>query len=225
VSEFLPVPEVERFPRLDRDPSWVRELPIGTHVARIFRASGPHAVRWHEFRSYGPLDGRFDPHPPPTGESPGFGVMYGVLESDRRGAAEAPTDPVVSPFATAILEVFQAQRMIRVDAGAPTLVDFAVTRPLRLLDLADSDWVTAAGGNAAIASGDRATSRSWARAIAAAYPGLDGAVGGRASRPSECGDPPGPARAHRRDRRDRRAVRLHPAVARPGPTPSPLRAA
>lgn len=184
MSEFLVRPDLGRFPDLARDPSWVRVLPAGTHVERIFRAGGPHASRWHDFRSYGPLDGRFDPHPPPTGETPGVGVMYGVLESPATGGSASPSDVTASPFATAILEVFQAQRMIRLEAGSPTFVDFAIVRPLRLLDLSDSDWVTAAGGNAAISSGDRATSRAWARAIAATYPALDGVVSASSLNPS-----------------------------------------
>src|SRR5690606_26754932 len=80
------------------------------------------------------------------------------------------------PFAAALLEVFQAQRMIRLRDGAPTLAAFEVRRPLRLLDLSDSDWVTVAGGNSAISSGDRERSRLWARAIAERYPELDGVV-------------------------------------------------
>lgn len=176
MSEYLPTPVGARFPQLDRDPRWVRELPPQSHIARIFRAGGPHPSRWFEFREYGPLDGRFDPHPLPTGASPGIGVMYGVLEAQRVSDTATPPTSVSSPFAAAILEVFQAHRMIRLDAGLPTFVDFAITRPLRLLDLADSDWVTAAGGNAAISSGDRAVSRAWTRAIVERYPEIDGVI-------------------------------------------------
>ncbi|MBB1033328.1 hypothetical protein G6031_02855 [Dietzia sp. CQ4] len=51
------------------------------------------------------------------------------------------------------------------------------TRELRLLDLGDSDWVTRAGGNAAISSGVRARSREWAREIHATYADeLDGLI-------------------------------------------------
>ena len=176
MSEYLPTPVGSRFPPLDRDSTWVRVLPAETHIARIFRAGGPHPARWFEFREYGPLDGRFDPQPLPVGESPGIGVMYGVLEAQSSSDTATPPALAASPFAAAILEVFQAQRMIRLDAGMPTFVDFAITRPLRLLDLADSDWVTAAGGNAAISSGDRAVSRAWTRAIVERYPEIDGVI-------------------------------------------------
>lgn len=112
--------------------------------------------------------------------------MYGVLETPRSGAApgddRAPATE--GPFAAVILEVFQAQRMIRVDAGAPTLVTFETVRELRLLDLSDSDWIAVAGGTSAISSGERARSREWARAIAARYPALDGVVSASSLVPS-----------------------------------------
>lgn len=202
MSEYLPEPDPKRFPQLGDDPRWVRRIPEGTLIARIFRASGAYPVEWHEFRSFGPLDGRFDPHPLPVGEHEGVGVMYGVLESSvgarsgastrdasigdasgddgaARAAAGSETGAhgaLEGPFAAALLEVFQAQRMIRLRDGAPTLAAFEVGRPLRLLDLSDSDWITVAGGNAAISSGDRERSRLWARAIAERYPELDGVV-------------------------------------------------
>lgn len=55
---------------------------------------------------------------------------------------------------------------------------FESTRPLRLLDLGDSDSVTRAGGNAAISSGVRSRSREWARAVYRHYRGesLDGVI-------------------------------------------------
>ncbi len=154
-------------------------------IVRIFRAGGAHPTAWHEFRSFGPLDGRFDPHPLPVGEHEDAAVMYGVLERGphTQSAADRPS-AVGGAFAAALLEVFQAQRMIRLRDGLPTLAAFETTRPLRLLDLSDSDWVTVAGGNAAISSGDREHSRAWARAIAASYPELDGVVSASSLVPS-----------------------------------------
>lgn len=50
-------------------------------------------------------------------------------------------------------------------------------RDLHLLDLGDSDWVTRAGGNAAISSGPRSRARLWARAIVEHYGDrLDGVI-------------------------------------------------
>ncbi|WP_336991631.1 hypothetical protein [Leucobacter sp. VD1] len=175
MSEQLPAPDPARFPALDADPSWVLSVPEGTLIARIFRAGGTHPVAWHEFRTFGPLDGRFDPHPLPVGEHEGAGVLYGVLERGRGGGV-ADGGALGGAFAAALLEVFQAQRMIRLRDGSPTLAAFEVTRPLRLLDLSDSDWIAVAGGNSAISSGDRERSRVWARAIAQRYPELDGVV-------------------------------------------------
>lgn len=174
MSEFLTAPDPARFPDLDRDPRWVREVPTGTALARIFRASGTHPSDWHEFRTFGPLDGRFDPHPEPVAEHPESGVLYAVLEETAPASTTGRAS--VGPFAAALLEVFQASRMIRVDIGAPTFAAFEIVRPLRLLDLTDSDWITVAGGNAAVSSGERTVSRAWARAIAEHYPEIDGVV-------------------------------------------------
>lgn len=171
MSEHLPPPDPSRFPSLDAGPSWVRELPVATALFRIFRAGGPHPSEWFDFREFGPLDARFDPHPEATGEHPGCGVMYAVVEG---GSPAGPTHD--SAFAACLLEVFQQHRIVRRSAGAPTLAAFEAARPLRLLDLNDSDWVSVAGGNAALSSGDRARSRAWARAIRASYPELDGVI-------------------------------------------------
>lgn len=184
MSELLPRPDRARFPELVAGETWVREVPAGTMLTRIYRAGGAHPVEWHTFREYGPLDGRFDPQPEPIGVHPGAGVLYTVLESrlsdagqrERHGEADPLEEAVSGPFAAALLEVFQAQRMIRRSAGTPVLALFEVARPLHLLDLADSDWVAVAHGNGAISAGDRSRSREWARAIRAHYPEIDGLV-------------------------------------------------
>ena len=170
MSEELPPPRADRFPELRPEGEWVREIPAGTLLSRIYKAGGPHPVDWHEFREYGPLDSRFDPHPEPTGEHPGEGVYYAVLEPQGEPAFPA------AAFAACLLEAFQGTRMVQRSEGAPTLVMFESARPLRLLDLSDSDWLAVAGGNAAISSGERSRARAWARAIRGAYPELDGVV-------------------------------------------------
>lgn len=178
MSEFLPPPDAAAFPDLGSDAGWVREVRSGTALARVFRAGGPHPAAWHSFRTYGPLDARFDPHPEPPAESPDEGVLYAVLEQ-----ADAEQD-TASAFAACLLEVFQATRIVRRSSGDPTLAVFESTRALRLLDLSDSDWVAVAGGNGAISSGDRMASRAWARAIRTTYPGLDGVISASSVVPS-----------------------------------------
>ncbi|MFD5600666.1 RES family NAD+ phosphorylase [Leucobacter sp. NPDC058333] len=173
MSERLPAPDTSRFPDLASDASWVRELATGTGFARIFKAGGPHPAAWYDFRTYGPVDARFDPHPEPPGDYPECGVMYAALES--RATTSTGGDPLAA-FAACLLEVFQSTRIVRRGDDDSTLVIFENARPLRLLDLSDSDWITVAGGNAAISSGDHSDARSWARAIHAHYPELDGIV-------------------------------------------------
>ena len=168
----------------------MRVCEAGALLARIHRASGEFPTLWHEFREYGPLDARFDPHPLPCAETRGAGVMYAVLEpspgdaTSADGADEGAPSGLESAFATCLLEVFQQHRMIRRSAGAPTLAAWEMTRPLHLLDLSDSDWIAVAGGNSAISSGDREHSRAWARAIRERYPELDGVVAASSLVPS-----------------------------------------
>ena len=167
MAEFAPHPDPSRFPDLTQDPQWIRTVPRGTLVARVFSAGGPYAMDWNEFRRFGPVDARFDHHPLPMGEHPGHGVMYVVAETD------GGTD---SALATCRLEVFQRERVMQVSRNGATLALSELARPVHLLQLSDSDWVTVAGGNAAVSSGSRARSREWARAIYSSYPDIDGVV-------------------------------------------------
>lgn len=176
MSELLPAPRRAKFPLLSQDPSWLRELPTGTMLARIYRRSGPHPTEWYEFRRYGPLDGRFDPHPLPTDTHESAGVFYAAVETSEVLPHAPSDDTTQSAFAACLLEVFQQHRLIDRATFDPALVMFEIERPLRLLDLAESDWITVAGGNAAISSGQRARAREWARAIHAHYPDLDGVI-------------------------------------------------
>lgn len=167
MAEYAPVPLVGRFPDLSTDPRWVRHLPHGTLLARIFPSAGPYPMHWNEFRSFGPVDARFDHHPPPMEYHDDHGVMYAVAEGD--GGRD-------SAFATCLLEVFQHHRVMDLSRNAATLALFELSRPIELLQLSDSDWLAVAGGNAAVSSGLRARSREWARAIYSAYPTLDGVI-------------------------------------------------
>lgn len=122
---------------------------------RIFFAAGAHPTPWSGFRGFGPVDARFDPHlPPPRVQE--RAVMYAA--TDARAC-----------FA----EVWQVSRLIDRRAGAPTLVAFDPTRPLRLLDLTGT-WPTRAGASMAINTGSRARARRWSQAIYAQFPDLDG---------------------------------------------------
>lgn len=70
-----------------------------------------------------------------------------------------------------VAECFRDRGAIELSRNAPYYVLFRTTRPLRLLDVMDSDWVTLAGGNGAISTGLRSMSRDWARAIYRHYKG------------------------------------------------------
>jgi hypothetical protein len=171
VAEFLPPPDVARFPELAQQHLCLvgTDIPLG----RIYWAGGSFSLPWNGFRWFGPTTSRFDHHPDPAEVHTGFGVMY---------LAPALMDPHGRPMSslqTALLECFRDSGVVDAVADDPYFVLFKATRELRLLDLADSDWVTVAGGNAAISSGPRAPSRLWARAIYSRYvddDALDGVI-------------------------------------------------
>jgi hypothetical protein len=86
---------------------------------------------------------------------------------------------VAPALKTCLAECFRDQGLIDTANNSPYFALLRPTRPLRLLDLADTDWITLAGGNAAISSGLRSCSREWARAIYRHYRGaevLDGVL-------------------------------------------------
>ncbi len=88
--------------------------------------------------------------------------------------------PVPAPLLrTCVAEVFRDRGVIELRRDSPYYVLWRPVQPLRLLDVADSDWVTFAGGNAAVSSGLRSTARDWSRAIYRHFTGpdaLDGIV-------------------------------------------------
>jgi len=111
---------------------------------------------WSELRTYGPLPSmRFDPHPQPLGAHD-EGALYAALD-----------------LTTALAEVFQASRAIDVRSFAPWVTSWMPVRELALLDLTDT-WALRNGAAPSLSSAPRSVCRSWARAIRASWPGLDG---------------------------------------------------
>lgn len=137
-------------------------------LARIFATGGAHPVNWDTLRAWGPTGARFDHHPPPVRLHGTRRVLYAAV------SVPGPNDEVYPTLKTCLAECFRDRGIIEVTPSAPYYVQFDIVRPLRLLDLSDSDWVTSAGGNAAITSGPRGATRLWARAIYRRYPDLDG---------------------------------------------------
>lgn len=127
-------------------------VPLASAMFRIHSTEGRHPAEWHEFRTFGPLDrSRWDPHPYPQGQHPGYGVLY------------AATD-YVTPFA----EVFQHYRRINLSARR-ALAGWEPTRPLQLLDLT-GNWPLRNGAAHSWQHAPRSTCRAWARAIRAQCP-------------------------------------------------------
>jgi hypothetical protein len=168
VTEYLPPPDPTRFPVLADE--HVQLIRPGVPVGRIYFAGGPFPAVWDDFRWFGPTGSRFDHHQPPARVHTGRAIMY---------LAPALTDSryTMSVLETALVECFRDTGTVDASTDLPHLVLFTPTRPLRLLDLADSDWVTIAGANAAISGGRRDTARRWASAIYDHYTGA-GAVDG-----------------------------------------------
>jgi RES domain len=138
-------------------------LPADTSLARIYFAAGGHPLRWARFRSFGPVDARWDHHLPDSrggGVEQSRAVLYCALDID-----------------TCVAEVFQATRRIDRARGAPWLVVFALREPVTLLDLRGT-FATMIGASTAIHSGPRSRTRTraraWARELYEAYPNVQG---------------------------------------------------
>lgn len=130
------------------DPIETLLLPAHRVLWRIYRAGGRDATSWWTFRTYGPVArGRFDPHPLPPGDQPGFGVLYAALD-----------------IPTAVAEAFGDDRFVDRRRDRPYLAGFPIARDAGVLDLA-SDWPTRAGGSQLLSAGPRPTAQNWARAI------------------------------------------------------------
>jgi hypothetical protein len=140
------------------DPS-VKTLPAGTVFARIYFSRSPHALRWNEFRRFGPQNGRWDHHLP---------TAKGLPCLQERGVYYAAADAK-----TCLAEVFQATRRIDRVFQAPWLVVFKTVHALEALDLS-GDFATRMGASMAIHSGSRVRARAWARDLYEAFPASEG---------------------------------------------------
>lgn len=165
MTERLPKPHTDKFPTLT--PTDVRVLDLGTPIGRIYSAGGLYGTTWNRFRAWGPTQNRFDHHPPPARAHPARRILY--VTPNAIGPNGAPY-PILK---TCLAECFGDRQIVELSRDDPYFAVFESARPLRLLDLADSDWITRAGGNAAISSGLRSRSREWARAIYRHYSGAD----------------------------------------------------
>jgi hypothetical protein len=136
-------------------------LPADSTLARVYYTSSAHPLPWNSFRSFGPLNFRWDHHLPAAADEPheqGRAVYY--------AAANA---------VTCLAEVFQATRRIDRVYQAPWLVVFNTLRPLTLLDLT-GDFATRMGASMAIHSRSRARARGWAGDLYEAFPAVEGVV-------------------------------------------------
>jgi hypothetical protein len=161
VSQRLSAPDTARFPTLAA--AHVKTIPAGTLLGRIHWQGGLHPTTWDEFRRFGPTGSRFDHQPPPRSVHSSRGILYAAIRA-----------PKASILETCVLECFQQRRVVELRRDDPYLVLFETTRELRLLNLASSNWITRAGGNAAISSGLRSMSRGWSRAVYRTYKDVDG---------------------------------------------------
>lgn len=127
---------------------------------RIHRVRGRQLTGWNRLRHFGPVDARFEPHPPPTGWHDDRAVWY---------AASTPR--------TAFAEVFQRARTIPL-TDTFHLTAARLTRPVRLVDMTgDADhaaWATRAGASLALSTGRHDYSSAWARELSSEFPDLDG---------------------------------------------------
>ncbi len=139
----------------DSDPE-IRTLESGLLLVRIYFRGGDHPSVWNGFRSYGPVNARFDHHPEPARLHPRLAIYY---------AAETLT--------TCVAETFQDTRTVNVVRRSPWIVSFELARDVALLDLTGA-WPTRAGASMKINSGPRASSRAWSRQFHDAFPDVDG---------------------------------------------------
>lgn len=165
-ERLLARPDTSRFPApCDR---WCFALPAGATVGRIYAAGGDYPIQWNEFRAWGPTCARFDHQPSPRRVHPTRRVSYvAPVVLDRRG-------DIYPVLKTCLAECFTNRRIVETKRDDPYYCLFRIARPLKLLDLSDTDWVSWAGANTAIASGPHGAARTWSRAIYRTYTDIDG---------------------------------------------------
>jgi RES domain len=131
------------------------QLAAGTLLWRVHYRGGGHPTQWSDFRTWGPTNGRFDPHTlPPRDQERAVCYL----------AAHGPT---------CLAEVFQDTRVIERERDRPWLVAFRLAAPLVVLD-ATGTWPTRAGGGMTLHAGRRDDARLWAQAIYEDYGDLGG---------------------------------------------------
>ena len=121
----------------------------------MYFRGGEHPSHWSQFRTFGPIDARFD-HPMEDQAGAGRAVMYLAL----------------SPV-TCLAEVFQKTRTIHRTHRMPALVGFTMTSAVQLLDLTGV-FATRIGASMGLMTGPRSVGRNWARGLYAAYPEAQG---------------------------------------------------
>lgn len=137
----------------------IRTIPSGSRLARVYYSRSRHALRWDEFRHFGPLNSRSDHHLPDAAGKP---VTQG------RSIYYAATDAK-----TCLAEFFQHTRRIDRAAQAPWLVVFELAQSLDLVDLT-GDFATRMGASMEVHSGTRARARRWAYDLYEAFPTAHG---------------------------------------------------
>ena len=140
----------------DREPDW-HTWPAGIPLWHVASTAGPYSAGFGVMRAHGPLPtARFDPHP---------------LASDH------PTERVLyaaSDLPTALAERFQRSREVRRNLPeASGVYAWRPTRALYLIDLRELGTVRL-GASQLLRTGPKKVTRTWARALRAAWPDADG---------------------------------------------------
>jgi hypothetical protein len=113
---------------------------------------------------------RFDHQPGRPKVHKSRGISYTA------GTWTTPAGDQIDPLEVAVLECYREAGIIDRHTDAPRYVLWKPTRPLRLLQLSDGNWLARAGGNGALTSGGRIVAREWSRAIYNTYPAVDGLI-------------------------------------------------